>query len=151
MSEQVLLVAGLPGCGKTTYLQQLAQEGWELFDDFKASARNNSSRFRDSRRYESLIAALRGGRNCVVADIDFCCAEPRAEAERVLREDVPNVSLKWRFFENDPQRCEVNIRWRNRPSLERDLQKLRDYSNVYSPPRGARTLPVRGDFDAGAT
>ncbi len=142
MSAQVLLVAGLPGCGKTTYLQKLALKGWKTFDDFKANAHNDSTCFRDSRHYTSLVGTLRSGRKCAVSDIDFCRAESRTEAEQVLREVLPEVTLAWHFFENNPQQCAANIRWRNRPSLESDLQKLRQYSAVYSPPSKAYILPV---------
>jgi predicted ATPase len=39
------MVAGLPGCGKTTYLDELRRAGWSVFDDFKAEAIGDSSRF----------------------------------------------------------------------------------------------------------
>jgi hypothetical protein len=142
VDEQLLLVAGLPGCGKTTYLRELEQEGRRAFDDFKACARNNSPRFRDSRHREALLAAVGEARKCVVADIDFCRSEARTEADLVLREDAPAVRSAWRFFENSPERCEVNIRRRNRPSLETDLRKMRQYSIVYQIPDGAQVLPV---------
>lgn len=144
MGEQLLIVAGPPGCGKTTHLQRLEQEGWRCFDDFKACARNDSPRFCDSRHYETLLAALGQGHRCVVADIDFCNSEARTEAESVLREAVPDVRFAWHFFENNPDRCEANIRRRNRASLHRDLRKMREYSRVYSIPAGAHVLPVMG-------
>ncbi|MBI4458784.1 MAG: AAA family ATPase [Acidobacteria bacterium] len=144
MNEQLLLVTGLPGCGKTAYLEQLARVGWRVFDDFKDHARNNSPRFRDSRHYETLLAALGEGRRCVVADIDFCDHERRKEAEVVLRQDSLTVRFGWLFFENSFERCEANIRQRNRPSLNEDLRKLQEYSKVYSIPYGSQVLPVLG-------
>lgn len=142
MDEQLLLIAGLPGCGKTTYVDRFKEKGWRDFDDFKDRARNNSPGFRDSRHYEALLAALGEGRKCVVADIDFCRSEARTEADLVLREDAPAVRSAWGFFENSPERCEVNIRRRNRPSLEMDLRKMRQYSIVYQIPDEAQVLPV---------
>jgi len=82
MSEDVILLVGLPGCGKTTYLCQMCQESWLVFDDYKAEAIGNCSAFRKSSKFEVLIRALCDGLRCAVADIDFCKTESRIEAER---------------------------------------------------------------------
>jgi len=142
MSENVILLAGLPGCGKTTYLCQMSQDGWLVFDDYKAKAFDDSSAFRKSRKFRALISALRNGLRCAVADIDFCKTESREEAESVLSAEVPGVKLCWRFFENDPPACEANIRSRNRPRLQTDLEKLHGYSAFYRIPQGADVLPI---------
>ena len=144
MAEQLLLVAGLPGCGKTGYLRRLETEGWRIFDDFKANARQDSSHFAASRHYDSLIQDLRDGRRCVVADIDFCRESARAEAEHVLRRALPDVVFAWQFFENHPERCAFNIRRRNRHSIEADLRKLEEFASVYSVPEGVETMPIGG-------
>jgi GTPase SAR1 family protein len=124
-----LLVAGLPGCGKTTYLKQLCRNGWSVFDDFKAAAIDNSSAFRKSRRF-------------AVADIDFCWARSREEAENDLRTSLPGIEIEWCFFAHDEGTCEKNIRRRNRTSLKADLAALRTYSHAYSIPAGAAVRPV---------
>jgi len=141
VTENVLLVAGLPGCGKTTYLDELQGDGWLIFDDFKAGAINNSSRFRMSRHFAVLLAHLRDGVRCVVADIDFCKTESCAEAECALRAEVPGVGIGWCYFLDEERVCEANIIRRNRPSLRADLAKLHEYSSYYRIPRGAAVRP----------
>jgi hypothetical protein len=138
------MVAGLPGCGKTTYLDELRREGWLAFDDFKAGAIDDSSAFDRSRQFEALLAGLRDGRRCVVADIDFCKQESRVEAESVLRAAVPGLEIRWCFFAHDARTCEKNIQRRNRDSLEADTRELRKYSSVYSIPTGAHVRGVAG-------
>jgi hypothetical protein len=120
----------------------MCRDGWLAFDDFKANAFDDCSEFRKSRKFRALISALRDGLRCAVADIDFCETGPRAEAESVLLAEVPAVNLSWFFFENDPSTCEANIRGRKRPSLQTDLEKLHEYSEIYNIPRGATVLPV---------
>ena len=39
-----------------------------------------------------------------MADIDFCRTEAREEAEGFLLTIIPNLKLRWLFFENDPHR-----------------------------------------------
>lgn len=136
------MLVGLPGCGKTRYMERLGEEGWCVFDDFKAAAINDSPRFDRSRHFEDLLASLRAGHRCAIADIDFCKGQSRTEAEIVLRAAIPNVDLRWCFFAHDERSCEDNIRRRNRDSLEADLRKLRDYSRIYSVPDGVRVRPV---------
>ena len=53
MSVEIILIAGLPGSGKTTYMEARQREGWSIFDDFKANAFNDSSVFWHSRNYEA--------------------------------------------------------------------------------------------------
>lgn len=140
--SDVLLVAGLPGSGKTTLGGELERQGYSVFDDYKACAHENSPRFWKSRHYDRLLQLLRKGTRCAVADIDFCHAESREEAEQTLRQQVPSVRVEWCFFANDPGACEASIRHRNREHLDRDLRKMREYSALYSIPSGAVTLSV---------
>ncbi len=151
MNENVILLAGLPGCGKTTYLCQMFTDGWLVFDDFKAMAFNDCSRFRDSRKFRTLITALRDGLKCAVADIDFCSTESRQEAERELLVEVPGVRRGWIFFENDPSACEMNIRSRNRTCFEKELGYLLKYSSSYNIPQNGVVFAVSRKSAAGGT
>lgn len=141
-TNDVLFVVGLPGCGKTTLCRELERNGRAVFDDYKAHAHDDSSRFRMSRHYERLLELVRDGARCVVADIDFCRADARVEAEQTLREQIPLVRVEWLFFANDSAACEANIRRRHRVHVDRDLEKMREYSVMYSIPPGAAVIPV---------
>ena len=151
MAEQLLFVAGLPGCGKTTYLSQLCRQGWIAFDDFKNKSYGSSSEFRASRKFRSLWVALKDRLECAVADIDFCCDGSRDEAEQILRDELPEVAFAWRFFARDMAACEANIRSRNRPSQEQDLAELRKYARMYTIPTGAIVMPVVSEGRGGPT
>jgi hypothetical protein len=142
MTKEAVLLAGLPGCGKTTHLCQMCRNGWLVFDDYKAQAFEDCSKFARSLKFLPLITALHAGVKCVAADIDFCATDARNEAEVVLRAGVPGLDLKWEFFANDRSACEANIRTRNRPSLQRELECLAKYSPSYTIPEGAVVLPV---------
>ena len=142
MIGEITLIAGLPGSGKTTHLHSMRQDGWSIFDDFKASAYNDSPAFQHSRCYQSLLSALRGGQKCAVADIDFCTTSSRNEADSILRTQIPHVKLCWLFFAKDFRACEANIKRRASRSLEENLRKLKDYSVRYQIPTDALVLPV---------
>lgn len=135
--SKVIVVAGLPGCGKSTYLKVLCRHGWRAFDDYKANAIGDSSEFRKSRWFNSLFEFLSKGDSCAIADIDFCRAEARKEVDDVIRDAFPNVKICWRFFEGDVRSCQENIKMRNRASVEDELRKLTEYASTYSVPDGA--------------
>jgi len=147
MDKQVVLLAGLPGSGKTAYLCQMFRLGWLAFDDFKAQAFEDCSRFDSSLKFLPLIVAVRAGLRCVLADVDFCKTESREEAVGLLAATIPGVHTSWLFFENEPTACEANVRIRNNPSIERELQLIRDYSACYRIPQGADVLPVVRNTD----
>jgi len=142
MVGEVILIAGLPGSGKTMYIERLRRAGWIIFDDFKANPYNDSSIFFHSRNYERLLKALREGQKCVVADIDFCKADSRDEAELVLQHQLPAVKLSWLFFANDFHACQSNIERRASRSIDDDLRVLNHYYVQYHIPTDAQVIPV---------
>jgi hypothetical protein len=105
MNKEVVLLAGLPGSGKTTYLCQMCRDGWLIFDDFKALAFEDCSKFRSSRKLKALLAAIQDGVRCAVADIDFCDTDARSEAESVLRAEIPGLDVRWEFLRTTAQRA----------------------------------------------
>jgi hypothetical protein len=86
--------------------------------------------------------ALREGQKCLVADIDFCKANSRYEAETALRTQVHDLMLSWLFFENDFHACQANIRRRASQSIEDNLRALHEYRALYQIPIGAQVIPV---------
>jgi RNase adaptor protein for sRNA GlmZ degradation len=141
MTPNILLVAGLPGSGKTTYLCELEGRGWLCFDDFKNAAINNSRQFRQSPHCATLLTRLREGVRCVVTDIDFCHTESRREATDVLRAEVSSVDIRWLYFSHNVEDCAANIIRRARRSLPEDLKELSRYSACYQIPYGAQERP----------
>jgi hypothetical protein len=120
----------------------MLEEGWLIFDDFKANAFDNNSSFCMSRKLDSLICALRSDLRCAVADVDFCQTQSREEAERVLRAKIPDLKIEWLFFANDWTACEVNIGRRKRLRYQEELEKMRGLAVSYRIPPDATVIPV---------
>jgi hypothetical protein len=139
---RVTFLVGLPGSGKTTFVQEFAKRGGTCFDDYKSRANHNSSRFDDSRYFAELVTSLAASRDCVISDIDFCRAEARNEAVTLLHRHVPGVEVEWRCYENAPDQCRLNVLQRSRNSLQSDLQAIEKYAKVYAYPNGCTPIPV---------
>lgn len=81
---QLILLGGLPGSGKSFYLAALLERGWKTLDDFQSKTPSDSTDFRDSRQFAGLVAALKAGERCVVADIRVIHRPYRESALRAL-------------------------------------------------------------------
>lgn len=142
---QLILLGGLPGSGKTFYLEALVERGWNSIDDFQSKAPNDSIEFRDSRRFTDLRSGLQGGNRCVVADIRIIHRPYRESALRALGSEVGPVDLQFQIFENRPALCSRNVkRDRHRPTGER-LDAISHWTHHHSVPGDAVLLRVWRD------
>ena len=92
--------------------------------------------------FARLLDALRAGKRCIVADIDFTRTEARADATRALGAMAPTLQPTWTFFANDPVQCRVNVLASARESNHIRLFEIDVRSPEYQIPAGAHVLPV---------
>ena len=137
MSARLIIVVGLPGSGKTTYMQKLLKDGkiTAFYDDFQARAIEHDKNPYLSRHYAPLVADLRRGKSVAVSDIRYC---DRSELNRLLAtaiSAVPDIEIDVRYFENNPKKCAINVRKRGRDNLvEHELGLITEYSENYRVP-----------------
>ena len=121
MKTKVVLVAGLPGSGKTYYAKaRLKHSPGLLIDDIDD--------------LHLLEAAVRQNPVVYITDPHFCIDGVRQKAEQVFS-SIGNVEIEWVFFENDPHKCERNIEYRN-DGRRVDIT-LKHLSRLYNPPADA--------------
>lgn len=147
--NKAMFVVGLPGSGKTYHLRKLASEMHVMvFDDFKAKAIDDNPAFDHARRLPELVRALKSGRLCAVADIDFCREVGRREAQIYLQGAIPELQVEWHFFANEPALCRQNVlrdvRNTNRKAEARILA-IERFSTQYEIPADAKILRVWSD------
>jgi AAA domain len=140
---KVTVIVGLPGAGKTHLVRQLSESYPGVCEeDYHAHANNHSPLVTASRHYPRLIAALRAGQDCAIADIAFTCSWRRFELEQVLRSDVADVVVDWVYFANELEKCIANIRRRARPNQSEEISLARRLSPCYFVPQGVAVTPV---------
>jgi predicted kinase len=144
---RLILLGGLPGSGKSYYRRRVLEpEGWLCFDDFQRDARENSGDFWLAREYREVVAALREGRACVVADIRVITESYRLQSRVALSEAVGAIDVEVRLFNLDPEQCAENIRNdkdRARPDqIEARLRVLAEWTRRYQCPPDAVRVPV---------
>lgn len=139
----LIIVVGLPGAGKSTKLHEFRSSNTGLsIEDFHGNAFGDSPAVKDSRHYRALLEALRAGHSCVIADIEFCDPHRRDCLQQTIVAELPNVQIEWIYFENAPEKCDRNIRLRNRQRVDKDLRALVDVAGRYVIPDGVTPIPV---------
>lgn len=139
---QLILLGGLPGSGKSFYLDALVARGWREFDDFQSKAVGDSADFRDARQFDDLVAALNAGDRCVVADIRVIHQPYRESALSALNGTVLPTALQFQVYENQPARCSRNAQRNPDRRLECRLSAIAHWTNHHSVPSGAVLLRV---------
>jgi len=140
---KLTVVVGMPGSGKSHYIEKhKSHYPGTCTQDYMRNSYNNSIHFTDSQHYDKLVLNLRNGNDSIIADIEFCDTWRRVEIEEVIRRDVPGVEIEWRFFENDPAKCEANAETRARKNIDEEKKKIRELSRKYIVPPGAIVLRI---------
>ncbi len=139
----LMLVAGLPGSGKTTWSRAVAaRTGALLIDDFKSRA--TDLELVNSPKLAHFSQAIGKGRPCIVVDVDFTRTEARSQLDDWLFSMFPRIGRPlWVFFENNPGQCRVNVLAdKTRTNTKARLTELDERAPNYIIPPLARVVPV---------
>jgi hypothetical protein len=132
MNSNVIVVAGLPGSGKSRIMDELKNNGYSRYNDINKNWDENISR---------VLLEIRQGLKVAISDIIFC-----DKSWRKRLEDELCVSVQWIFMENDPWQCAKNCLFRfayqkaHRP-LHREIEFIRAFSPNYFPYGDIRPVP----------
>lgn len=129
---QVVLIAGLPGSGKSRLAAEYGGRGFVVVDDI--------------RDRESLALPLARNADVVVTDPNFCKPAARAAAESWIRTTNPLANVVWIFFSNDPDQCRLNVARRKAQGDAREVEgTIARMASLYAIPADATTIPVWRD------
>jgi hypothetical protein len=137
MAKTICLVVGLPGSGKSRYLEQLQKSGFFTI--------NNPENF------DKDVLPYLDEPDQVIAIADYHLCFPSSREKMVVRIGgvVQNVSFRWVYFENDPIHCLSNLRAAGvklgEPTTENFIWQV---SQGYSIPTNIETRPIM-DVEAG--
>lgn len=142
MPGRLLLIAGLPGSGKSTYGNKLKSTigATDYVDDYHRNAVNNNPAIDHGRAYHELVAGLRRGETWIASDIVWCQPAKRRALEAEFRRLVPDVVMEWHFPAVDEATCRDRVRKRQGRDVEAELRKIDELSPEYHVPPGSRIV-----------
>jgi hypothetical protein len=151
--NKVIIVIGMPGSGKTTYLRKELGH-LPSTDDYYAGSLDGSFYFNKGRDYEKLKDALSRGEDYAISDVEFCRRERLTGVEdglaKLADELGIEVTREYIYFRNDPTACKHNVlqrygdRWFTTPFIT-ELTNIDTLTLVYKPTED-RAIPVVDAF-----
>lgn len=131
-SVELLIVIGLPGSGKTTYIHSL--KNYIPISDFMAAKLSNIKKIREN---------LLDNKNVAIDDVAFCSKTYRIGFLKTLDQILTDIKAKIRivFFENNKDGCLINIEKREGDN-SRQKRFLNENASSYKIPEGFEILPI---------
>jgi len=100
MDEQLIIIIGLPGSGKTTYAKGLLS--YKMFDDFMKDFYNGE-----------VLKLLKNKEKVCLNDPRLCDINHFNRYEKIFLNHIPKENIHLILFENNPAQCLKNITDRN--------------------------------------
>lgn len=116
--NKVIIIIGLSGSGKTTFIKNLTDSNfvhyydwgrWFELDEYE----NININFSEDDRYQDLLKSIIEGKNVILDGSSFCNHKFLCEAEYYLNLNFPNIQIEKYYFENNPKDAIANILYRD--------------------------------------
>lgn len=113
--SKLIIIVGLPGSGKSRLGNQIIEKIGGIFIDDVDKAGGLT---------KIIEASAQAPTNIVLSDPHLCTKENQVNARRFFESELQNYKAQWLFFENNPQKCIINIEHRMKLGDAREVHKV---------------------------
>ena len=142
--KKVLIVIGLPGSWKTTYVENHLKD-YDFFDDYY---KYECKSLRKSIYYEQLIKSINTNKGIVVSDIAWTQELKLKEFVNELNTLFISLNIKtnigFLYFENNPEICKKNVLYRNRSDerVKKEFELIDRFTKNYKVPNWYQWIKI---------
>ena len=133
----LIIVIGLPGSGKTHYLEELKAQKKIVayYDDYQKKSYGHDSNPMLSRHYGPLLSRLKRGQSMAISDIVYTREDDLDAVVLSVLHALPEIAVELHYFENNPGKAISNITERARANyMEKELAFVKENSPNYVVP-----------------
>jgi hypothetical protein len=143
----VIIVTGLRGSGKSILITKLRMEKAAVYiDRFLTDPSSGFTldhpQFKFEKYKTMLHPALLAGHHCVIEEVSFCSPPIREAFIRMVRADAPDTVIVWKCFENDLEKANRNVDYRNASDKMQQMNINYGLHHRYVIPSDAEVLPI---------
>lgn len=143
----ITVVTGLLGSGKSILIAKLRMQTAAVyiehfFTDTSSGFILGHPHFKFEKYKTLLLPALLAGDDCVIEEVSFCSPPIREAFIRMVRIDVPDTVIVWKFFENDLAKANRNVDYRNASDKTQQMDINYGLHHRYVIPSDAEVLPI---------
>ena len=116
--QEVTFIIGLPGSGKSTLIEHYKSHpfiNYKVYDDWMTWIQNDSDKdFTSDVNYSEVIQELTNNTPLIISSVSFCDSEFLYKSEYYLKSKFPDIKINKVYFENNPIKAEINIKYRDK-------------------------------------
>lgn len=144
---KIIFILGLCGSGKTYYAEQMKKKSQSLvIIDEGLDPHPNFDKKTFDQNYSKLTSNVSKGIDCVVIEIVLCHEEVREMLLQKIKQDIPNVKIEWKCFENNLEKSNKNLENNDRKKIKPNIEGFKNINSMvykyYTYPKDAEKLTI---------
>lgn len=131
------IIIGYCGSGKSTLAHRLSKNSTKVYKHDEGF-NNNLNVY-----YNLVLSLLKNNVDCIIVESEYCWKIARDHIISRFKNDLPDVDINWKCFENDKEKADKNMLKTNHKGKLLDHIKINEnIAANFTIPEGAEIIPI---------